>query len=929
MSRATQRWLGLALVLGACRPEAPDAEQVLPPAVVVDPSPAKPLRVLYSGCREVREGPTCMLEPGGAELRLWAEVDPELGTTVWIDDVRVDATPEVVDDGMRWRVEPPPSARRLELRAGLGTPARFTLALELRGRPRASALERIAARPDLDDARLQLRALLPALEGEARALALQLAGDLASLTGDLDGMLDGYTQGAQAAAAVGWRRDASTLAQRVAFVCLELRYDERCVQHWLERDASFSAGDPEQHMLHAYYRGLQAEHVGDLRSALEFYRSEEREARALGLEELEAGALAQQLLLVGRLGAHERARALRQRAQVLEASLHPLLRGQLLNAAAWMMLEARGRGLDTEDPEPSLKLALALLGEEADVTSMSMRQAILLNLAYAAVLDGRAAAARAWLEPVDEAWLDHEDRLWLLLLRTRVAGLEDDPRAARRGFEALLIEADRLREPELRWLALVGQGETFETLGLSEPAQASYAAAEALLEEQLPRVAQGEGRERFVAERDRGARRLVDLLLRRGHAEAASCAARLARTRPLRTLTRQLRGAARAYDEQRAAMQRYRETRARLELAYDASWALPAAAARQEQRALERQRSANQAELDRLLAELDPGSSTAPDCAQLSAPGEGELHLHYMALDDGWVGFGVDDHGITAHRLGAVAIDEAAGREAWPRWSAALLQPFAAQIGRARRIRVMPSGVLTRVPFQALPAPSEPSMMLLDLAPVSYGLDLPRAQNDDGPSEPSAGEGSRVAMVVAPPSNLPHARTEARATRAALLDAGWEVRSLEGDAARGQAVRAALPQVDLMHYVGHARSDGLSGWDSTLALARGDTLDVGDVLSLSRAPATVVLDGCETGLADPQALAGGMSLAHAFVLAGSRRVIANTGIVDDAAAAALMLALHEALASGEATSAEAALRSAQQQRRAHDDGWLFARAFVP
>lgn len=915
----------MALTIGGCQPEAPRDEDPRQ-AGVSEPVTATELRVLHAGCREVREGPVCTLEPGDTQLRLWAEVDPGLGATLWIDDVRIEVEPEQVNEGLRWQLTPPAGAQRLELRADLdGTPARFSLALEHRPRPRVAELDRIAARPELDHARRQLEARLPALHGEARALGLLLAGDLAAMMGDLDGMLAGYTEGVEAAYAVGWRRDASTMAQRVTFVCLELRYDEQCARHWLERDAIIAAADPEQHLLHAYYQGLAAEHVGDLRSALEAYRSQEHDARALGLAELEAGALAQQLLLVGRLGAHDRARALRERAEVLAASLPaPLLRSQLLNAAAWMLLEARGRGLDTEDPVPALLRALELLGEDTDVTAASMRQAILLNLAYAAVLEGRAEVARARLEPVDEAWLDHEDRLWLLLLRARVAGLEGDPAGARGSFAALLSEADRLREPELRWQALVGQGEVLETLGRLEPARASYAAAEALLEEQLPRVAQGEGRERFVAERDRGARRLVDLLLREGQPAAALCVARLARTRPLRTLTRQLRGAARASSEQLAALQRYRETRARLEAAYDASWSLPAAAARQEQRGLERERGDNQAELDRLLAELDPGPGTAPDCAQLSAPAEGELHLHYVALDDGWVGFAVEAGGMTVARLGPLTIDEVAGREAWPRWSAVLLQPFATQLARAQQLRVMPSGALTRVPFHALPAPTEAGPMLLDLAPLSYGLDLPVRSVP----VPSLGESER-AIVVAPPSNLTHAPAEARATAHALRDAGWQVHALEGEAARGEAVRGVLPEAGLVHYVGHARSDGVSGWDSTLELARGDTLGVGDVLALSRAPGTVVLDGCETGLADPQALAGGMSLAHAFVLAGSRRVLANSHQVDDAAAAALMQAFYYALGSREATTAEAALRLAQQRRRGHDDGWLHARVFVP
>ena len=118
---------------------------------------------------------------------------------------------------------------------------------------------------------------------------------------------------------------------------------------------------------------------------------------------------------------------------------------------------------------------------------------------------------------------------------------------------------------------------------------------------------------------------------------------------------------------------------------------------------------------------------------------------------------------------------------------------------------------------------------------------------------------------------------------------------------------------------------GPGGWDSRLSLARDDTLEVPDVLVLSQAPTIVVLSGCETGLADPLALAGGMSLAQGFVLAGSQRVIASSGTLGDAAAAGLMADLYGAVASGEATDVDMVLT--QAQRRATDDGRLYVQSF--
>lgn len=915
--------MAAALLMLGCRGDSASVAREAPPASVVAPGAApRALTAWFSGCREVRAGPVCMLERDAAKLRLWVEIDPGFPVELSIDGAAIEATPTAVEGGLRWVVHPPATARRLELRADLdGVPAVFALALAPWSSERAAELDAIAALADRAEARRRLDALLPTLEGEPRAAALTLAGDLAFGDGDLDAVTERYAEAFELDRAAGHLRDASTLAQRLAFVCLALRHDETCARRWLEHDAPLVVLDPEQAMLHAYYEGLLAEHRGELRAAGLAHRRGERMARALGLDATEAAALVEQMLLVGRMGAWEHARALQERAQGLAPGLAPTIRSQLLNAVAWMLLEARGRGVAiAQPPGPLLQQALDGLGRSEDATSVHTRHAIMLNLAYAAALDGQAAEALSWLERVDASRLDHEDRLWRMLLLARVARLDGTLPLARQRFSALLAEAERLYEPELRWQALLEQGRVEEALGRTEAALHRYAEAERLLDEQLPRIALGEGRGRFAAERDRGVRWRVDLLLRLARTDEALCAARLARTRALRAVARQVRRLDRATPGQREALGRHREARARLEAAYDESWTLPAAASRQRQRELEAERREQQHALDRLLSELDPGDEATDDCDDLAQPGPGELDLHFVQLDDGWVGFGVHAGGLEVHRLGSLDLEGEPDPAARARLGAALLGPFADAIAAAERIRVMPVGALGGVPFHALPIPGSPDRALLEQAVVRYGLDLPRG--DRAPLDRG-----RAAVIVAPPSNLRHAPAEVEAVDRLLAASGWQVERIEGDRALGDVVRRALPRADLLHYVGHARSDGLEGWSSALVLARDGTVDVGDVLALPRAPATVVLNGCETGRIDAVALAGGMSLAHAFVLAGASLVVATDRQVDDAAAAALIHAFHEAHAAGQ--DAAQALRSALRERMAHDDGWLHTRGWVP
>ena len=194
------------------------------------------------------------------------------------------------------------------------------------------------------------------------------------------------------------------------------------------------------------------------------------------------------------------------------------------------------------------------------------------------------------------------------------------------------------------------------------------------------------------------------LLLAQGDEEAALCTARLARTRSVRLLARQ-RHVAASTSAVREAQARYQATRTGLETAYEATWTPPEAAARRSQRELAQARRANEDALDRALDAIDGEPSEPPTCALLPRVPAGQLDLHYMALDDGWVGFAVDDEQrITVAELGPLVLADADGREAWPEWGRVLLQPFAEPIARAQRIRIMPAGALTRVPFHALPA---------------------------------------------------------------------------------------------------------------------------------------------------------------------------------------------------------------------------------
>jgi CHAT domain-containing protein len=225
---------------------------------------------------------------------------------------------------------------------------------------------------------------------------------------------------------------------------------------------------------------------------------------------------------------------------------------------------------------------------------------------------------------------------------------------------------------------------------------------------------------------------------------------------------------------------------------------------------------------------------------------------------------------------------------------------------------------LRAVDFHALPFDGD---VLLARRAVVYGLDVPvRAA-----APPAA---VRRALVVGDAEgNLPGARGEARRAAAALAAGprGWTVELLLGGAAAGPAVRRALPESAWFHYAGHAVA---AGWDGSLPLSGGSRLGVEDVLALPRAPAWVVLSGCDTAMTAAESAVESMSLAHAFVSAGSRAVVAAVRPLPDRETAAIIGTFYRELAS--APSPGEALRRAQLARRGHPGReWASFRIYVP
>ena len=896
------------------------------PVVGTDPVAPTPAVVapelLYVGCEAVQAGPVCLLRPG-ATLRLWVAVHAETPLRLELDGAPLAAKWEPAEDGLRAVLSAPPTGA-LTLRAD---DAAWRLGLTLAPMPALPpALEAVHAeisRGDMVAAERALTSALPGLEGAARAEALTLRADVAFMRGDPTAALAAYEPAFAAARAAGLLRRASEVALTASYLCTATLYDLAGARRWLARHAELTPLLPEARLRHGYYAGLVADWAGDLRAAQRSYEAHAATARALGLDSELAAALSALGVLRGRVG--DAAGAERAFAELLALGerIPVEVRALALHNAAWTALEARSRGQAAPDPEPQLRAAAALFAPDGPRPDPLIAAELRINLVYAMLVRGDAAAARAAL--AGTAAPTRTLQRWRDFLAARVALLEDRPTTALRELSAVRAAAAEAGDRGLEWSATLGAGEALERLGRDEAALERYRHAAAMHAGDLAALAVDAGRERFAAERDRGAQRLVLLLLRLGRAGEALCAARRARAQGLAGL------AAAARDP--AALAAYREARELLDAKIERSWELSRRTGERARAELRAERRRLDATLDAALAGADDlsagtgrssvaadlsagtGRSTAAadlsagagrptaaegGCAGLRGPGDGELLLVYYPVDAGYVGFGLDAAGLTTARVpGALAADpDARARQ--------LLGPFAAALGRARRVAVIASGPLSAEGFHALPWAGG---ALIDAAVVTYALDLPRRTAGAGPLT--------RAVQLAPPSNLAGAAEELASAAAGLRARGLAVERLTGDEAD---LLARIAGADLLHYAGHARGEG---WGGALELGGERSLGARDLLSVA-APRVAVLSGCETGLPDPRAHAGGMSLAHALLLAGAQAVLATDAVVDDelgALGSAVVLAIADGL--------EPAAALAAVQRADKRPGWARFRAFTP
>lgn len=689
---------------------------------------------------------------------------------------------------------------------------------------------------------------------------------------------------------------------------------------------------PEGRARAPYYRALIAHEAVDLRHALRDYDLAAVRAQRLGLAHLERIVQRERAFVLRSLGDAAGARTLLDR-QIAEAGpgvsdceYANLLLNRAQIGLATIDEAHDGAGsptrADTEELERWLEKTRAISERSCprpfyEAAALTAAADLALRTGRTELAQQRLTAARRIIREAstDEAW--HRWQRWFLSwkdLDGRLALARGDSAAALDHYRALDALARKTRALQGRWLAAYGRGRAAERLGRIGDALAAYASAERWLDVLARRIPLGEGRPGFYGRHEASTRRYVALLLEQGREAEAFAVARRARARFLTRLQWSDRVAALPRDHRArwdALIQRYRVDRERLETLLAGEWRLSKAELGRSRAERDRLRRSLDATMDQAF-ELLAATAPLPDLVEV--PVDGVLSLYYFPLPDGrWVAFEVEDGRLRSRRLDPVDL----GLEP-AQLAERLLGPSRDAIERARALRVVPSGALNRVDFHALPWKDH---VLLAEVPIGYAVDI-------APESSPIASPPNAVVIADPLGDLPGARAEASRVSRALAAVGWRVDLLTGpDAARAERVREALRRATLLHYAGHGVTNGGDGWDSALMMADGGRLGLADVLTLPTAPAFVVLAACETTSADGRAMAGVLGMAQAFIMRGSRAVIATTREIPDGLE--LGAALYDALA-GELDLVQAA-RRAQLEIRAHapDADWAAFRAVIP
>jgi tetratricopeptide (TPR) repeat protein len=549
---------------------------------------------------------------------------------------------------------------------------------------------------------------------------------------------------------------------------------------------------------------------------------------------------------------------------------------QLRSTLGWVGFLQTVQGSEPfEDVSQLLNEGLELVRPGGSCEAPRVVPGLLLTIALLELHEGHALNALARLDEIKLADAAPDQRVRLADARVQALLVASSSAEA---VDAAMLELDeavkRTGSAEGYWRLALRRGDILAARGELADAVEQYREAERFVQELIGLAAVGVGRETAALLHAQSTERLVSTLVGLGHTEDAFHAAREAQARKIHAVRAAIDDPAERTEIARLSAT-YTEERNRLD--HELGEAKESSGHREEQlRAAVRSSERELAKAaDAILRER---STWVPTHDDLVPRGEGELLLGLYPMQDGWFVFVQDAQGTDSRWLAGgprhSLDDRLLGQE--------LLEPWNERLHAASKVRVLASGRAQRIDVHLL---AWGGATLIERKLVVYGAELPAL----GPMPTNHGLARRALLVADPTYDLSAASDEVIAVGGALVERDWDLGPgalLRGQADRERVIRE-LEGVDLFYYAGHAEHDdghgqglllppyagGTRAWPARLKLASDTTLGIQDVLTLPSVPRHVVLNGCQTGV--PSGVGEGMSLALAFLVAGTEEVVAT------------------------------------------------------
>lgn len=822
--------------------------------------------------------------------------------------------------GWRMQIAVPPSARWLQLNLADERSAR-SHRLTMASYPALPALQTAARRQiagDVEGAMAALREGLKKAQGPGKARLKAALARLHLQTQDVEGAITALRESMAESEAQGLISQVLKDAVALSYALLNYRQDYAGARAVIAKARPLAITVPEHLVALRYNEGGIASQVGDMGEALAAFRQSVELAQKLGQDALARAAQRNWAATLRLLGRSDEAAAM-QRVLVDGPTDTPCdASDDRLNLALSLLATARAENhRPSDEPLRLLQQAHAALSACAD--PFRARNLWIERLLLAVDSDDPAE-----MKAAESALLSLEEgqspllEVWQLDALARLALWRSQGKNALRLFDDELRLAQRLGLAQEQFRAWVGKGMAYKLGKQRLQSVAALQQAERALDVLAQQIPLGQGVASFVRDHQQSVQELVQALLDLGEVPAAMDAVRVAQARAFLLAAQapqvaHLPAARRKQWEQ--ALANYHRLRAEVE-SRRAQWDVSAEAQLQHDEAAALV-SVNKA-LQAVYRTLRPQG--APTRSSLAQPREDEAYLVYFRSKDGWLGFVK-----TAQSSRVAPMPESLATLKAEALSQILLKPFENEISKVKRLTFLPPPALWHIDFAALPWHGMP---LAHQAWVQYKLGVCQPEHDC--ADPDPGGERRLAVVISDPSlNLEGARREAKAVSVPLVKAGYIVSDLAGSAALRSEVLEALGRVDLLHYAGHGKHAGIDAEQSALFLGQDTRLLLGDILSLPKAPRRVVLSACEGASVDKQV--GGLSLAHAFVAAGTNVVVAAVREVSDTTAKTLIQTMYTLGAADPQRHPAQVLSEAQLQLaalQAPQDFWAF-RAIVP